>query len=81
MSCEGWGVGDRCRATEEIHVKEKKDGAIQVAIIKEGDEGVVTDKYADVHQLQVFWAHLRRKLVLEHFQIHLLEKVTGSAEA
>ena len=76
MSCEGWGVGDRCRAKEDVHVKEKmKTGEFKLTAIAKGEEGLVREKYADVHRLKILWLTLMRELVLEHDQIHLLEKV------
>jgi hypothetical protein len=82
MSCEGWGVGDRCRATEDVHVKEKmKTGEIKVTTIAKGEEGLVREKYAEVHKLKIFWLTLMRELVLEHHQIHMLKKVASESGA
>ena len=76
MSCEGWGVGDRCRARRAMTVQELQVGgpALQSTIQKD-DEGTVRQKFAQRHQLAVFWDRLRKLLVLDHEQIHNLDKI------
>ena len=76
MSCDGWSVGDRCRAMQNISVSQMvAGGGTQTTVINAGDEGEVKNKNAKVHSLAVFWQRLSRQITLNHEQIHQIEKI------
>lgn len=78
MSCDGWEVGDRCRARAAFAVIEQQIGGTpQTTTIDVGDEGVVTQKLNQLpeHMLYVLWQRFNRNLPVNHLQMHLLEKI------
>ena len=76
MSCDGWSVGDRCRARVAFLAREKQIGGPDVVTqINAGDEGSVTQKYSNLHMLYVLWQRLNRSLPVSHEQVHNLEKI------
>lgn len=76
MSCDGWGVGDRCRARVAFVARERQVGGPDlVTEIQAGDEGTVREKIATMHMLYVLWQRLNRSLPVSHDQVHLLDRV------
>lgn len=76
MSCQGWSVGDRCRARVAFLAREKQIGGPDlVTQIDAGDEGNVSQKYSDLHMLYVLWRRLNRSLPVSHEQVHLLDRI------
>jgi len=85
MSCNGWSVGERCRAESQIvfQAKNRKDRPI---VVRDGDEGSVEAIRRDQHIMTVYWDRLQQTLELDHDQIHQIRKLesgqaTGLASA
>ena len=75
MSCDGWSVGDSCRARVAFLVRAKQMGGPDlVTQINAGDEGTVKQKLSDLHMLYVLWKRLNKSLPVSHEQIHQLDK-------
>lgn len=76
MSCDGWSVGEKCRARVAFMVREKQmNGPDVVTHIDAGDEGNVRQKISNMHMLYVFWTRLQKSLPTTHEQVHLLDKI------
>lgn len=79
MSCEGWGVGDRCKARVAFEARQKQmNGPDSVSQIYAGDEGRVREKLAHVHMLYVLWDRLGKSLPITHEQVHLLDRIPSA---
>ena len=80
MSCDGWSVGDRCRARVAFLAREKVmavggEAPDVVTQICAGDEGTVQQKFSHLHMLYVLWIRLNKALPVWHDQVHLLDKI------
>ena len=76
MSCDGWSVGDKCRARVAFQARQKQSGGPDIVTqIYAGEEGTVRDKFSHVHMLYVFWKRLNESLPITHDQVHLLDKI------
>ena len=76
MSCNGWSVGDRCRARVAFQAIEKQThGPDLLTQIDAGDEGTVREKFSDLHMLYVWWNRLNQSLPVIHDQVHLLDRI------
>ena len=76
MSCEGWGVGDKCVATTAMKVDVLTKGVPGTFQVRTGDEGVVSAKDAVAHSLTVFWSRSLLLTHLDHRQVHNLRKLS-----
>jgi hypothetical protein len=77
MSCDGWGVGNRCRARKNFVARILQVGGHERQFeIRAGDEGEVTDILPGHHMLYVFWPRLDSTLPVTHDQIRMLERLT-----
>jgi hypothetical protein len=79
MSCDGWGVGDKCKCIASFLAIERQiGGPDRVTRIEKGYEGRVTQKIDRVphsHLLYVFWNQLNRNLPVQDEQIKNLSHV------
>lgn len=75
MSCDGWSVGDRCRARVAFQTR-LIGGPRGLRQIYVGDEGIVRRKLPEVHMLSVWWNRLNETLIVSHDQVHLLDKIS-----
>lgn len=79
MSCDGWGVGDSCKARVAFKARQKQmNGPDSVTQIRAGDEGTVQEKLAHLHMLYVLWKRLGQVLPVTHEQVHLLDRTPST---
>ena len=77
MSCDGWSVGDRCKARVAFQALQKQSGGPDIVTqIYAGDEGTVREKFSNIHMLYVLWRRLNQSLPVSHEQVHLLDKIS-----
>ena len=76
MSCNLYGVGDKCRAKNAITVVRQVQPNQQVSVvIQKDDEGLVLDINPDIHVMVVFWFRLQQSVIMTHSQIHDLDRL------
>jgi hypothetical protein len=79
MSCDGWGVGERCKCTVAFNAVERRANAPDLLTpIYVGDQGMVKEKLhlqPHNHMLYVHWDRLKRVLPVLDEQIRYLGHV------
>jgi len=75
MSCDGWGVGDKCKSKYLLQL----EGPSGEVIIKPNEEGVIREvkNYTPHrHALNVFWYGPQMELIVEERDFPKLEVTT-----
>jgi hypothetical protein len=77
MSCDGWGVGDRCRCVANFEVDSVPIGpGVGQVRLRIGDMGVIQkiiDRIPHSHIVMVFWSRLNQVVPIPDHQLGFLE--------
>ena len=77
MSCDGWEVGDRCVSTKEMDLPSRAPGPESQRVkVLVGFQGTVKQIDRSIHEMVVSFDRLKVGVVLDHADIHSLEKLS-----
>lgn len=71
MSCDGWGVGDTCKAGAKLREALRKQGIILFAD-DEGEIRQIVDLVPHAHQVTIYWSRIAKEITIPE---HLLEEI------
>jgi hypothetical protein len=76
MSCDGWGVGDRCRCLFSFNVERAPIGPFVPERLFVGDEGVIQaiyNQHPHSHVVVLTWDRLGMPIAIPNHQLRYLQ--------